>query len=106
MSSLISQPSLLLSYHKYRSDPALRLATWHIVLTTLGSSQILDLQDKITVFSALLAATYQANLIDWARPSGNELQELTERLLVEAFNGNVSSSNLIVDLMRMPGKYY
>ena len=102
MSSLISQPSLILSYLKYRAIPARRLSTWRLLLSTLGSSN-LDLDKGISIFNDLLAATHQVDLMTWANPSGRELKRLTEQVVTEALNGNPESSSLIVNLLKTPG---
>jgi hypothetical protein len=104
MSSLISQPSLILAYLKHRVNPRRRLAVWHLLLSTLASSPSLDLEKRMGIFRTLLAAIHQADLVTWAKPSGKELQGLTEQLLAEAFKGNSMASSLIVNLMKTPGR--
>lgn len=104
MSSLISRPSLVLSYLKNRADPARRLAIWHILLSTLASSSNLDVEKKIGIFSVLLATSHQPELVAWARPLGNELQGFTEQLLAEAFNDDSIATSLIATLIKNPGK--
>ena len=102
MSSLIFQPSLILSYLKYRAIPARRLSTWRLLLSTLGSSS-LDLDRRIGVVNVFLAATHEADLVTWAEPAGKELKGLAEQTLTEAFNGNSASSTLIVNILKTPG---
>ncbi|KAF8531403.1 hypothetical protein JB92DRAFT_2851839 [Gautieria morchelliformis] len=103
MPLLISQPSLVLSYLKYRAIPARRLLTWHLLLSAFGSSS-LDLNKRVTILNTLLAATHQGGLA-WATPSGKELQGFTEQLLAEAFNGSSVSSSMIISILKTPGPF-
>jgi hypothetical protein len=102
MPLLISQPSLVLSYLKYRDIPEHRLPTWHLLLSAFGSSS-LDLNKRVSILNALLATTQQGGLA-WATPSGKELQGFTEQLLAEAFNGSSVSANAITSILKTPGK--
>ncbi|KAF8580184.1 hypothetical protein K439DRAFT_1357639 [Ramaria rubella] len=103
--SLISRPSLILSYLKHIEDVAHRLTIWHLLLDTLGSSSAFELNKKVEVLDYFLDAVNKDSLEMWAKPQGQELQGLAGDVLADALNGDTASLNLIVKLLQMPGPF-
>lgn len=74
---------------------------WHQILNAIAEAK-----DPIPIFQSLLSAAEKRDLSDRLRPSGDELDEMCDRLLSDALtNAADTPLDLVKRLLKTSGKY-